>query len=188
MDVAKKQLKTFQCLLHKLYVLKDFRTSFFQDRESYLTALYPNSEEHAILMAVNAQEVEIYAQSLVKKRLGVIKTVIPEFFEEFKGDGVELYTSYAQNQPLVREGKFVIDSISFFEWILKNKKITLKAHLNFVKTLLLHVRFMKQTWGIRTGRAFYDLQNGRDYVTDKFEERNKRYIQVKIGKLVCRNF
>lgn len=144
------ELNKLQEILARLYTNKNFRREFFANRASVIKEMNCDDHTNQSLFGLDESEVNLYAQGLINKRLGVVKQLLP-ITSHYCDSITELFNSYAQNTPA--EGmhhKHYNDAIAFGEFVFaqsdvkRNNALTdiLKYEILIIKTYYNKSKFL----------------------------------------------
>lgn len=81
--------------------------------------LYTSARERA--EAGVGEEVERFAQSLVRKRLGEVRRSLPRTFDSLGEDGPRLFSAYAEDRPLGSRHPHLVDAVQFAEEVVRTE-------------------------------------------------------------------
>ncbi len=155
-----EEVSKFQDLLLSLYTSKKARVIFFKNRENYTNSFNNNSLKISI-KNLDQNEVEEFAQSLIRKRYGILKEITPHVLDEIPNPK-ETYQRFSENTPLTNKNKHSVDAIKFIRFL---KKENIKSVTS--KTYLTHLLFDTRKFDFGLVLLKHDLDFIKDYITNK---------------------
>lgn len=175
-----KGLSEFQSLLSGLYVRKDDRDYFFEHKERISQEFKPVYQRN--LIGLQKNQVEIFANSLILKRFGIVMSMLPLMEKHFLDKVKSLFFSYSLNKPLQQSsGKYTADRDAFIAFL--RKKAT--GDLAVLADLYHDELKMDKPSCVLFKKQVYQLDRFWDIITEKPQRAVRRIIYFKIkGRVV----
>ena len=145
-------LKEQQAVLAKLYTSQSYREHLANSGSTLDDRLQLNEAEQEKLNSILEGEVTSFANSLVRKRLGQVKNMLPGTCALLGETLWDLFKCFAANQPTSGVKRHLIDAKNFSHYLAQknaNEVFNQKAHkavLKYEQTWLdseLSIRFLK---------------------------------------------
>lgn len=113
------EMKSYQGQLAKLYTNESFRNTFFADREKVIAGLSLRETEAMQLMQLSKEQVEDFAKSLLHKRAGEVRALLPNSRKAIGGEFDKLFFSYAASLTVNGVHKHQQDAVQFAGFLLE---------------------------------------------------------------------
>ncbi len=182
--LIKFSIMHYQSILLKLYTKATERAKFFANRNNYLEEKQCSVQDSELLLAVDKESIERYAQHLINKRIRVLKKIIPELFEQHLFDIESYYFNYASENALTNENKFLSDIFMFFDFLKKKNRI---SNNTAIRELLQHLKFRLL---YSTKKAFFVIKRTSYYFEDllyfnqdELVSGNFCYVYIRLGRI-----
>lgn len=122
-----------QPILAQLYTNAELRSRFFTDPEVVGTQLGLNTTQIQQLAQLSAPQVNLFATSLKRKRLGEVRELLPMTAKALNKDFSRLFWHYADTYLPYGIKKHLLDAIAFASYIEKIDNIQPDWILDLVK-------------------------------------------------------
>ncbi len=123
------KLQNFQTLLAKIYTDELFRNDFFENPVLFAQKYDISTENLEILATQYKQEIQLFSQTLLNKRLFAIKNILPKTYFIFqenskkneKNKDIKFYfEKFCQKNTLFSENRYLQDAFDFGVFLRKN--------------------------------------------------------------------
>jgi hypothetical protein len=126
--------------LGKLLSDPSLREAFALDSKLVAQKLALRKEDFAAFVSLDPMEIEVQAQTLIKKRLHGVRQLLPKTFTALQNDSVLLFEKYAPTYWPEGQTRYIQDANHFMNYLIEKKDSRIcKLERNF-----LHFNFGRQ--------------------------------------------